>query len=365
MPKLSVIIPVYNVEKYLPATLDSIINQTLTDIEIICVNDGSTDNSLHILQEYAAKDNRITIIDKKNGGLSSARNAGIAVSKSDLLAFMDSDDILAPNAYEVAVSKMTDDINFVIFGIQTVGTKNKEIQKSDDEYYRIKYSGKTKITTDVLNNMDLSSCNKIFRKSFMQKHKLSYPEGLRYEDAYFFILYGLQSSYGFFITDKFYTYIRREDSIMGQTFTHKSGVSIDHLKITIKIYEYLKENKLLEKNYDFFWNLFFIYFELALRYEPTKEGQNEIYNMAIKFFKTEKVHFKDNDIFKAKLNKIQKKSWYSQNKNISFVILKIKQKQNVKRILFCGIPLLRIKYEKQYTTYYLFAVIPVWKKASK
>ena len=80
-PKVSVIIPVYNVEKYLEECLDSIISQTLQDIEIICVNDGSKDDSLKILQKYSQKDNRITIIDKQNAGVSQARNDGIRVAK--------------------------------------------------------------------------------------------------------------------------------------------------------------------------------------------------------------------------------------------------------------------------------------------
>ena len=80
--KLSVIIPVYNVEKYLPECLDSVVGQSLQEIELICVNDGSRDGSRNILSEYAEKDNRITILDKPNGGLSSARNAGLAVAEA-------------------------------------------------------------------------------------------------------------------------------------------------------------------------------------------------------------------------------------------------------------------------------------------
>ena len=95
MPKISIIIPVYNVENYLSECLDSIISQTLKDIEIICINDGSTDNSLKILQEYKTKDNRITIIDKKNEGSGIARNLGMAGAKGEYIYFADSDDWLA------------------------------------------------------------------------------------------------------------------------------------------------------------------------------------------------------------------------------------------------------------------------------
>ncbi|MDR0726563.1 MAG: glycosyltransferase, partial [Rickettsiales bacterium] len=92
-PKISVIVPIYNVEKYLAKCLDSIIGQTLKEIEIICVNDGSTDNSTQILKEYATRDNRIKVIQQKNGGLSAARNTGLKHASTELIAFMDSDDI--------------------------------------------------------------------------------------------------------------------------------------------------------------------------------------------------------------------------------------------------------------------------------
>ena len=92
MPKVSVIIPVYNVEKYLKQCLDSVVNQTLKDIEIICVNDGSTDNSLEILEEYAQKDNRIIIISQENQGQSVARNIALEKATGEYVGFVDSDD---------------------------------------------------------------------------------------------------------------------------------------------------------------------------------------------------------------------------------------------------------------------------------
>lgn len=97
-PLLSIIVPVYNVEKYLSRCLDSLTNQTLSNIEIICVNDGSTDNSLTILKKYATIDNRIILIDKQNGGLSSARNAGLEIIRGEYFMFVDSDDWLDKQA---------------------------------------------------------------------------------------------------------------------------------------------------------------------------------------------------------------------------------------------------------------------------
>ena len=102
MPKISVIIPVYNVEKYLRRCLDSVLAQTFTDWEAICVNDGSPDNSAQILAEYAERDPRFKIVTKENGGLSDARNAGMAVAKGTFINFLDSDDLIHPQTFEIA-----------------------------------------------------------------------------------------------------------------------------------------------------------------------------------------------------------------------------------------------------------------------
>ena len=99
-PQISVIVPIYNVEKYLAKCIDSIINQTLTNIEIILVNDGSTDNSRKIIDKYDKKDSRIKVIHKKNGGQGSARNAGLDIAKGEYIGFVDSDDWIDSNMYE-------------------------------------------------------------------------------------------------------------------------------------------------------------------------------------------------------------------------------------------------------------------------
>ena len=96
MPKVSVIVPVYNVEAFLPACIDSILAQTMKDLSLILIDDGSPDNCGKLCDDYAAIDQRIRVIHKKNGGLSDARNAGMAIASGDYLAFIDSDDLVAP-----------------------------------------------------------------------------------------------------------------------------------------------------------------------------------------------------------------------------------------------------------------------------
>ena len=104
--KLSLIMPVYNTSKYLNRCLDSILKQTYKNIEIICINDGSTDNSLEILERYASDDKRIKVIDQKNKGVSVSRNVGLDVATGDLVAFVDSDDAVIPDMYEVMIDNM-------------------------------------------------------------------------------------------------------------------------------------------------------------------------------------------------------------------------------------------------------------------
>ena len=112
IPKVSVIIPVYNTEEYLRECLDSVVNQTLKDIEIICIDDGSTDSSLDILKEYAKKDNRITVLKQKNQSSGIARNAGLSIAQGKYLSFLDSDDLfeleLLESLYKKIISTKSD-----------------------------------------------------------------------------------------------------------------------------------------------------------------------------------------------------------------------------------------------------------------
>ena len=117
MPKFSIVIPVYNVENYLAECLDSVLAQTFKDFEVICVNDGSTDKSGEILKSYAQKDDRIKIIYKENGGLSSARNEGLKYVAGELCYFLDSDDYIESNLLEYAVKIFDNyEIDYFAFG---------------------------------------------------------------------------------------------------------------------------------------------------------------------------------------------------------------------------------------------------------
>ena len=148
MSKVSIVVPIYNVEKYLEQCIDSIINQTLKDIEIILVDDGSPDNCPQICDDYAKKDSRIKVVHKKNGGLSSARNAGIEVATGDYIGFVDSDDYIELDMYEKMYSiAIENNVDFVM-----------------SDYYRVSDGGKVIATLDM--DEGIYEKNKIKRDIF-------------------------------------------------------------------------------------------------------------------------------------------------------------------------------------------------------
>ena len=129
MPKFSVILPVYNVEKYLRECLESLVNQTLKDIEFICVNDGSTDSSLDILNEYAKKDSRFVIINQHNQGQGVARNNALAVAKGEYVAFVDPDDWVETNMFEELYLKFKEtNVDVIQFNFKVCFEKSGEIK---------------------------------------------------------------------------------------------------------------------------------------------------------------------------------------------------------------------------------------------
>ena len=186
-PILSIIIPIYNDEKFLPFCLNSIINQTIKNIEIICIDDGSTDNSLKILKKYKKKDNRLIIISQKNQGSGIARNRGINMSRGQYLAFMDSDDIY-PNNYilELMYNKCTKNNVFICGGgLKVFQTYNKTILfYKQNKLYIFKNEG---IINYIDYQFDFGYYRFLFNTQFIKKNKIYFPNYLRYQDPPFFV----------------------------------------------------------------------------------------------------------------------------------------------------------------------------------
>ena len=267
-PLISVIIPIYNMENYLGKCLDSVVGQTLSNIEVICVNDGSTDSSLDIIKDYASKDKRITVVNKSNGGPSSARNAGLEVAKGDYISFIDSDDWIERNTYEIVLKEIADS-DVVVFGTTVTGDCLLDKREEDNEYYRVKYSGRQILTDEMRLKTDVSAWNKLYRRSIIMDNNLRYPEGRLYEDYPFYWGYMLLCKTAYFEPKHLYNYLRREGSIMANTFK-KTSRAIDHLTNFELIYRFADSKNLLENRSETINSIFFLCFWFAYSNSPVK-----------------------------------------------------------------------------------------------
>lgn len=253
-PKVSVIIPVYNVEKFLDRCLQSVVNQSFKNLEIICVNDGSTDGSETIIKKYVKKDHRIKLITQKNGGLSAARNTGLKAATAEYIMFVDSDDWIEKHTVMIALDKMLSNpqIDIVNFGANVVFDNNPysiiNLNEGILNYHKIKYNGEYTLQTDLVIDTTVTAWNKLYKKSIIDKFSIFFPEGLLYEDNAFFYKYVLHASKIYFVPAYLYNYFQRSDSIMGSMFSKKSSRVIDRLKIFNIVYNYYKDNNALSSN---------------------------------------------------------------------------------------------------------------------
>ncbi len=265
-PLVSIIIPVYNRELYLRECMDSAVGQTYKNIEIICVDDGSSDSSMDILKEYADENNRITILIQNNSGAAIARNAGIAIARGDYLWFADSDDVLDINAckkFADYINKNTD-VDIVI--LNTMDFKNV---KDDIEYTRMNIGDMPKENpfspikySSMLNKFTSPEpWNKIFSRKFINDKKLRFQNLASCNDVYFsFCSLSLAGKIGY-ITDICYYYrLMAEGSIM----TKKNNISAINI---VEAYKQIRINLISHNKFDIYKNLYYKWFCGNIRYE--------------------------------------------------------------------------------------------------
>ena len=173
-PKISIIIPVYKVEKYLRFCLESLCAQTLTDIEIICVNDGSPDNCLEILEEYAKRDKRFLIINQKNAGSGSARNNGIDHAKGEFIGFVDPDDWVSPNYFEILYNRAII-CNADVSATANVVKVSKHNRKKDVGFRSEKIIVSDKKRKSLIYRSGVV-WNKLFKKPLIDKYKIRFAD---------------------------------------------------------------------------------------------------------------------------------------------------------------------------------------------
>ena len=254
-PMISVIVPVYNVETVLPYCLDRIINQTYKELEIIIVNDGSTDNSGLICEKFQKMDARIELVNQTNKGLSEARNAGIEKAKGEYISFIDSDDIIALNFYEYLIKLIIED-DADIAECNYVKVAEDEVLKQKIDFN--KFKNDSYIVLDKmgafyqLNNTDVNIVvktvvvwNKLYKRRLFED--IRFPIGKRYEDD--FTTYKVMNKIHKLVSTEriLYGYVQRKSSIMNQSFNEKRLDAIEAFDNYMQFFKKIADVNLYDK----------------------------------------------------------------------------------------------------------------------
>lgn len=242
---VSVIVPVYKAEKFLHKCVDSILSQTLKNIELILVNDGSPDDSLEICKEYEKKDSRVKVINKENGGAASARNAGLNIASGEYIGFVDSDDYIDKDMYETLYNIAEE------FSLKTV---DSIINEKEQEEKLIHQTGEEAIKELLLWTGNSSLCTRIFHKDIFKERRL--PEGRKVEDFIFLINLHHELKENNIYTKSFYNVVSHEGSVTRSGF---NSVFIDLLYQADKAEEVIKNNYPKLLNAAYFFKMYCIY----------------------------------------------------------------------------------------------------------
>lgn len=275
-PKVSVILPVYNVDKYLRQSLDSLLNQSLKNIEIICVNDGSTDDSANILEEYKTKDNRIKVIHKQNAGTGAARNDGLKIATGECIGFVDPDDWVKENMFE-RLYNLFNEKNLDIV-MCSPGGFDEENQVEADFPYFVDANFKKELDNKIFSWRDISPfsypmCvwNKLYKKELFDKNNIEFAEGLDFEDHKVIFKSLLTAERIFFIREKLYIY---RFNRVGSILSDNNARLMDHIKIFDIVENILNEtNTMKELRSDFLMykihNILYYYGMIKEEYKQT------------------------------------------------------------------------------------------------
>lgn len=304
--KISVIIPVYKVEKYLKRCVESVVNQTYKNIEIILVNDGSPDKCGEICDEYARIDSRIKVIHKENGGLSSARNSGLDIASGDYIMFVDSDDWISEVSLEQLNEYIDMDYDIINFKFSFVKENSKELIETNNN---IKDSYECDLITyiDKLFSGELNFFiwNKLYKKNLFDE--VRFPEGRNYEDlATIYKLYFNAKS--IIVTDYtlYYYWLGNSNSITSNSTVKNMR---DYLLSTKEIYEvnknYLQINKRDFSNVDTWYKMMII--QLLINYTKSTNKNNAL---------------KREILFELRNSKVRISAVYKQGKTIKYALYK-------------------------------------------
>ena len=305
MNKVSVIIPIYNVEKYLEKCLDSIIKQSYTNLEIILVNDGSTDSSREICLRYLEKDKRFKLIEQINQGISVTRNTGLENMTGDYLLYIDPDDYIAPNMIEILVQNIEEhQADMATCGIYNVYKDRTIPQYSKHERY---LCDAKEAYRQILIGEKIpgSLCNKLIRYEFVKD--LRFPVGRHYEDAFFHIdlMQNIQTVY--VDTQPLYYYVHREGRITTAKYQKSSYDIINAYEKNLHMIKKKYPELLKEAEFREMWAYFIVLDRMLVEKEFWK----------IDGYKKVRTYLKRN-VFK-----VLKNPYFTSNRKVASILLKI------------------------------------------
>ncbi len=226
-PRVSVIVPVYNAEKFLSLCLDSLVKQTYSNLEIIVINDGSTDGSQEIISNYQKRYPQIISYQKKNEGIAETRNFGLSKISGEYFGFLDSDDIAETTMIEKMINKAIEEKSELVVSNFTWVYPKQEILQQEGPYEEGK---------EMVIRLFATLWNKLYKTEFIKSTQLQFPSGNRYEDAYFLYCLAPQVKKLSFVNESFVSYIQHDSSI---THTHNNQVKnmITVFELIVKYYQ--------------------------------------------------------------------------------------------------------------------------------
>lgn len=344
MTDISIIVPIYNVEKYLCQCLNSLVNQTLKNIEIICVNDGSSDNSEIILSEYAIKDSRIKIINQKNSGVASARNVGLYVATGKYIGFCDPDDYIDLDYYQKLYNAAKSNDADITKGLGKIVSLNGEINSLGSDLDSINFNRA---------NFNTAFTTAIYKREFLNQNKIDFPNKLIVgEDCVFLAKAVLMANKIELVKEKsYYFYIRRDNSLDSDKLDERKIKS--NIETTHEIIDFMNVVALDEATYNTFFTFLINVLIAILKRTDSINVQKMIINSLIELWN--KCKFKHD----YALMNPNTADALEKHDNVKLFNMLIKKNKTYK--LF-GFPLLKIRYKKTKTIYRLFTIIPVFIK---
>ncbi|ANX00210.1 hypothetical protein CSTERLE_00685 [Thermoclostridium stercorarium subsp. leptospartum DSM 9219] len=268
-PMISIIVPIYNVEKYLEICLQSILKQTYRNIEVILVDDGSSDRCPYICDFYSDKYENVKVIHKKNGGLSDARNVGLEIAKGEYILFVDSDDYIDINTCELFIKEIGYNEPDIVVGNARV-IKDKNIKEMRHKYITTGIVTGEKYLKEELKTktMYMSACLNLYRKSFLMDNNLKFRVGILHEDEEFTPRVFLKAQKVIGTGIIFYNYVIRNGSITRQKDLTKNAIDIISICYELeKIYNNIEDKELKILLYDNLVNKFLYAFQIGKLYK--------------------------------------------------------------------------------------------------